>query len=170
MRRSTTTMALLVSVTVTAVSGCVGVDRTSAGPGGAAPTGSPERSAGAGDRPPPVPEPTQAPGHDRLQRAGAPPAVPARAATIGTAPAPAAPAPPDPPPTAAPADAPVRVDRPPKPPRPEPRQRPPRRPEKPSRPPAQARGETDICALGERFGRWRPDSPEAVICREVYGD
>ncbi|MEE1755494.1 hypothetical protein [Streptomyces sp. SP18CS02] len=31
------------------------------------------------------------------------------------------------------------------------------------------RGIEDACALGESYGRWRPDSQEARICRGVYG-
>ncbi|MGW4569446.1 hypothetical protein ACWEN3_46450, partial [Streptomyces sp. NPDC004561] len=27
----------------------------------------------------------------------------------------------------------------------------------------------DLCALGKRYGGWRKDSPEAVICEEAYG-
>lgn len=27
----------------------------------------------------------------------------------------------------------------------------------------------DVCALGRRYGGWRPDSPEASICRDTYG-
>ncbi|MFD5233604.1 hypothetical protein ACFWJ5_34765 [Streptomyces qaidamensis] len=27
----------------------------------------------------------------------------------------------------------------------------------------------DVCALGRRYGGWRADSPEAMICRETYG-
>ncbi|WP_406002096.1 hypothetical protein [Streptomyces sp. NBC_00829] len=26
----------------------------------------------------------------------------------------------------------------------------------------------DVCALAEQYGRWRPGSPEARICREAY--
>ncbi|MGI5424429.1 hypothetical protein [Streptomyces sp. CA-179760] len=26
----------------------------------------------------------------------------------------------------------------------------------------------DVCALGTRYGGWRPDSPEATICRDTY--
>ncbi|MEU6179994.1 hypothetical protein [Streptomyces coeruleorubidus] len=28
---------------------------------------------------------------------------------------------------------------------------------------------TDVCALGRRYGGWRADSPEATICRDTYG-
>ncbi|MCW7943893.1 hypothetical protein AAW14_18030 [Streptomyces hygroscopicus] len=27
----------------------------------------------------------------------------------------------------------------------------------------------ELCALGRTYGGWRPDSPEAVICRSTYG-
>ncbi|MCF1648220.1 hypothetical protein L0M19_23760 [Streptomyces indiaensis] len=27
----------------------------------------------------------------------------------------------------------------------------------------------DVCALGRRYGGWRADSPEATICRDMYG-
>jgi hypothetical protein len=30
-------------------------------------------------------------------------------------------------------------------------------------------GTADVCALGERYGGWRRDSPEAVICRRTQG-
>ncbi|MFE9097496.1 hypothetical protein [Streptomyces sp. NPDC007264] len=30
-------------------------------------------------------------------------------------------------------------------------------------------GNADVCALGRSYGRWRPDSPEATICGRVYG-
>ncbi|QNS07490.1 hypothetical protein [Streptomyces xanthii] len=33
------------------------------------------------------------------------------------------------------------------------------------KPPAQ----TDVCALGRRYGGWGPDSPQSAICRDVYG-
>ncbi|WP_279547734.1 hypothetical protein [Streptomyces sp. DH24] len=31
-------------------------------------------------------------------------------------------------------------------------------------------GDTDVCALGRTYGGWRPDSPEAAICRRTYGN
>jgi hypothetical protein len=27
----------------------------------------------------------------------------------------------------------------------------------------------DVCALGRKYGGWKPDSPEAVICKGAYG-
>ncbi|MFF3324813.1 hypothetical protein [Streptomyces sp. NPDC002889] len=38
----------------------------------------------------------------------------------------------------------------------------------PSVPPVPAVGR-DVCALGEGYGGWRPDSPGARICRDAYG-
>ncbi|WP_437031811.1 hypothetical protein [Streptomyces sp. enrichment culture] len=36
--------------------------------------------------------------------------------------------------------------------------------------PGQAgRGGADVCALGREYGHWPQDSPQAAICREVYG-
>ncbi|MGX5208334.1 hypothetical protein ACWKT3_06490 [Streptomyces violaceus] len=32
----------------------------------------------------------------------------------------------------------------------------------------QVPGNKDVCALGRRYGGWRPDSPEATICRDAY--
>ncbi|MEU0190667.1 hypothetical protein ABZ250_12505 [Streptomyces afghaniensis] len=29
--------------------------------------------------------------------------------------------------------------------------------------------QSDVCALGRRYGGWRADSPEATICRDTYG-
>ncbi|MDI3418365.1 hypothetical protein [Streptomyces luteolus] len=36
-------------------------------------------------------------------------------------------------------------------------------------PPESMLPEADLCGLGERYGRWEPDSPQARICREKYG-
>ncbi|MFI2435157.1 hypothetical protein [Streptomyces sp. NPDC018693] len=33
----------------------------------------------------------------------------------------------------------------------------------------EVRKNTDVCALGKKYGGWRADSPEAVICRQTYG-
>ncbi|MFD8519625.1 hypothetical protein [Streptomyces capillispiralis] len=32
-----------------------------------------------------------------------------------------------------------------------------------------ASGRPDLCALGRKYGGWRADSPEAAICRDAYG-
>ncbi|MEU0218049.1 hypothetical protein ABZ281_24390 [Streptomyces sp. NPDC006265] len=31
------------------------------------------------------------------------------------------------------------------------------------------RDSSDVCALGKRYGEWRADSPEVTICRDTYG-
>ncbi|GGV46444.1 hypothetical protein [Streptomyces spectabilis] len=168
----TTTMTLLVSlsisVTVSAVSGCVGVDRTAAhgttADRGKAPSGPTERSPRTKDRPPP--RATQPPARDRLQRADPPPAPPRRTPR----PAPPAPAAPAPAPRAAtPDEAPVAARPRPQKPRPEGPRHGQRPRETPHGPPPRARDETGVCALARKHGHWDPDSPQAVICREVYG-
>ncbi|MDX3151426.1 hypothetical protein PV413_28820, partial [Streptomyces scabiei] len=35
----------------------------------------------------------------------------------------------------------------------------------PARPP----GNSDVCALGHKYGGWGKDTPQAAICRDVYG-
>ncbi|MFF5188519.1 hypothetical protein ACFY30_32965 [Streptomyces sp. NPDC000345] len=34
---------------------------------------------------------------------------------------------------------------------------------------AEVRRTTDVCALGRKYGGWRGDSPESVICDQAYG-
>ncbi|MFC4504724.1 MULTISPECIES: hypothetical protein [Streptomyces] len=34
---------------------------------------------------------------------------------------------------------------------------------------AEIRRNTDVCALGRQYGAWRGDSPESVICEQTYG-
>ncbi len=29
-------------------------------------------------------------------------------------------------------------------------------------------GQADVCALGKKYGGWRPDSPESKICEQTY--
>ncbi len=155
--RTTTTATLLVTVALTAVSGCVTVQR---GPT-AVPPASDQPSV---PRPDGRTEPqiVQAPAHEALEMIGPPRPDP-------TAPEPRRPT----------AKAPLPTQRPPSPrtesrphsdpPRPEPR-----RPHQP--PPAgipdistTVPENTDVCALGRKYGGWRPDSPEAVICEQTYG-
>ncbi|WP_437088766.1 hypothetical protein [Streptomyces sp. enrichment culture] len=42
-------------------------------------------------------------------------------------------------------------------------------PEAPPAAPGQRGESADVCALGRTYGRWHPDSPEASICRQTYG-
>jgi len=165
--RTTTTATLLVTVAVTALSGCVTVQHPSApGPLPAAP------SQPAAPRPDIRAEPqiVQAPAREALELIG-PERRPPRAQRAPQAPVehrrPVAAAP-EPPPAAAPAPPPPRRTKPKqRPPKPERRHTPPRVeiPEV-SRP---VRENTDVCALGRKYGGWGKDSPQAVICKEAYG-
>ncbi|MFG2601984.1 hypothetical protein ACGFT2_00235 [Streptomyces sp. NPDC048514] len=156
MHRSTTTAALLVTVAVSALSGCMRVD------GPATPALPADTAASQPTAPPPDgsarPRAVQAPAREALemvgpsrrpQRAG-PPASrrPAAASAAGHRPPPAPAAP-----------APARAH-------PHPPRRPhihvPEAPRPVPKPP-------DVCALGRQYGGWRGDSPEAVICRQAYG-
>ncbi|MGW0767455.1 hypothetical protein [Streptomyces sp. NPDC002676] len=151
MHRTTTTAALLFTVAVSALSGCVTV------PGPATPGPPPDTvpSQPTAPRPDGSAEPrvVQAPAREALEMVG-PPRHPERPA-----------------PTAAhrPTAAPPVTRRPPAPPAPP-------RPDHPRRTPVQAPDlpqpapkAPDVCALGTKYGGWQKDSPEAVICRQTYG-
>ncbi|MBT2418302.1 hypothetical protein J7F01_07255 [Streptomyces sp. ISL-22] len=166
MHRTTTTATLLVTVAVSALSGCMTVPRPAVpGP----PTTPAQPSAPRSDEPT-APSPVQAPAREALALIG-----PSRT------PSPTASAAPSVPPAAPPAAHPPAA------PRSHPHSRPdhpePRRPAAgaPKRPPRveipevsdSVRAETprnsDVCALGRKYGGWQADSPEAVICRQTYG-
>ncbi|MEU6680071.1 hypothetical protein [Streptomyces sp. NPDC046853] len=151
MHRTTTTAAtLLASVAVSALSGCVSVERH------------PAPGPSAASAPPPAPRPdgssrprvVEAPAREALELIG-PPRDPAPRAT-GTAPSISA--------------VPSRTARPPQ------RSTPPphrhgQRPvaaEPPALPTA-APTNADLCALGKQYGGWQPGSPESVICDNAYG-
>ncbi|MEW2530953.1 hypothetical protein AB0938_39520, partial [Streptomyces sp. NPDC047071] len=70
---------------------------------------------------------------------------------------------------AAPAGPPAPVRTRPEPPRPGAPRHGPRPRETPPGPPPRPRGEPGVCALAQKHGHWDPDSPQAVICRQVYG-
>ncbi|MFI9601065.1 hypothetical protein ACWEQ7_32245 [Streptomyces sp. NPDC004069] len=158
MHRTTTTATLLVSVAVSALSGCVTVQRPPApGPAAATTPVSGTRPDGSAGHPA-----VQAPAREALERIGDPrhspaPATPSRE--------PSAPAPPDKAQPPSPAHSP---DRP-------PAHAAPRHP-RPAYPPrAQPPGahhalppNADLCALGRKYGGWKPDSPETRICRQTY--
>ncbi|MER5212092.1 hypothetical protein ABT063_16275 [Streptomyces sp. NPDC002838] len=171
MHRTTTTAALLVTVAVSALSGCVTVQRPPASGPAAVPSQPP---APRPDDPPrsddrAQPQVVQAPAREALEMIG-PSRRPQPAATTPRSAAPSA-------------AAPVRKQPPgrshSRPAHPEPRRPEARRPE--ARRPPQPRVEVpdvpksipgnqqDVCALGKRYGGWRADSPEAVICRQTYG-
>ncbi|MFJ9538912.1 hypothetical protein ACIRPX_16810 [Streptomyces sp. NPDC101225] len=154
MHRSTTAAALLVTVAVSALTGCVTVSRAPApGPPPAPPRPSAPHPDGAAG-----PRIVQAPAREALEMVG-----PSRSA------APTAPERREPPRATAPARRPAAP-------------RPSRQPSRPraARPTAGSRrpphvelpdlgGGTDVCALGRQYGSWREDSPEAVICEQTYG-
>ncbi|MFD0313585.1 hypothetical protein [Streptomyces flavalbus] len=172
MHRTTTTAALLVTVAVSALSGCTTVPRPPV-PGPPAPP-----STAPAQRPDRETEPqiVQAPAREALELiAPAPrPATPGTPAPRQSPPAHSSQAHPDARPEA-PRRSPEhrRTD----PPRPATS---PARPAGPARPAAPAppeipdvsrtvREQTDVCALGTRYGGWRPDSPESRTCEKVYG-
>ncbi|MGW5610855.1 hypothetical protein ACWEWI_33185 [Streptomyces sp. NPDC003753] len=148
MHRTTTTATLLVSVAVSALAGCVTVQRPpNPGQPPASSRPSSPRPDGSGE-----PRVVQAPAREALEMVGPsprpspPPAAPDRAAR----PAPTAPH------RTAAAPPPQRT-------RPTPHV---------EVPPAVSNAfpkDTGVCALGRRYGGWKPDSPEATICRDTYG-
>ncbi|MFF4213434.1 hypothetical protein ACFYZE_29625 [Streptomyces sp. NPDC001796] len=145
MHRTTTTATLLVSVAVSALAGCVTVQRPpNPGPPPASSRPSSPRPDGSGE-----PRVVQAPAREALEMVGPsprpspPPATPDRAV------------------------------------RPEPHRTAAAPPPKQTRPAPQVEvppaisdafpKDTGVCALGRRYGGWKPDSPEATICRDTYG-
>ncbi|MEU1515474.1 hypothetical protein ABZ490_25550 [Streptomyces sp. NPDC005811] len=161
MHRTTTTTAALLVLALSALSGCVTVQHPSApGPPAAAPSPAPAPRPRADAEPQVV----QAPAREALEMVG--PDTRERAATTlrqRHRPAPAA---------APEGHAPPRRAHPPHP-RPGPAHPDPRRRVTPHPDVPDAgtdiRRNTDVCALGRKYGGWRRDSPEAVACRQVYG-
>ncbi|MET9843018.1 hypothetical protein ACFZC6_16060 [Streptomyces ossamyceticus] len=164
MHRPTTTATLLVTVAVSALTGCVTTHRPP--PPGTPPT--PSQSSE------PRPDGTtetqimQAPAREALELIGpsrrptpsasSPASRPAATSAPVAASTPTAPA--------------ARRERPapPRRPAPPPRSRPhveiPQIPETiPTAPPRNG----DVCALGRKYGGWGKDTPQAVICKDVYG-
>ncbi|MBT3153928.1 hypothetical protein HTV45_24175 [Streptomyces sp. CHD11] len=158
--RTTTTATLLVTVAVSALSGCMTVQRPLAPGPATAPAGTAPRPVGTNET-----QIVQAPASEALEMVGTPrppaaTASPSHRAGRGAAP--------DPDPADGRNGQPRSA-------RPEPdRAVPPRRPpvELPDitasvRP--GAGGGADLCALGREYGGWRADSPEAAICQDTYG-
>ncbi|MEU1404409.1 hypothetical protein ABZ471_18910 [Streptomyces sp. NPDC005728] len=153
MHRTTTTAAILITVAVSALSGCV----TVSGPAIPGPVPDTARSHPSAPRPDGTSESrvVQAPAREALAMVG-----PSRH------PHPTEPAPhrtPAPPPATRHPSAP-------------PAHRPRPHPDRPRRPRAglpdvsQPVPQTpDVCALGKKYGGWRRDSPEALICEQTYG-
>ncbi|MFF4691206.1 hypothetical protein [Streptomyces sp. NPDC001307] len=153
MHRTTTTAALLVTVAVSALSGCVTVQR----PAPPAPPRDTAPSLPTAPRPDGSAKPrtVQAPAQEALEMTG--PSRHPKHATPAT-----------PQHTVA---APPVVRRPPAAPPAPPRPREhPRRPQSPvpDLPNAVPKA-PNVCALGRRYGGWRADSPEAEICERTYG-
>ncbi len=157
--RTTTTATLLVTVAVSALSGCVTVQRP--------PASTPVRAPAQPAVPPPAgitePQIVQAPALEALELIG-PPRSPKPRPSASPRTTPAAPRPAAPP---APAPEPPGPARPAHP-----------RPERPAAPHPRidlpeieesVRKNTDVCALGRKYGGWRADSPEARICEQAYG-
>ncbi|MEU0969293.1 hypothetical protein ABZ357_29245 [Streptomyces sp. NPDC005917] len=154
MHRTTTTAALLVTVTVSALSGCVTIQRPAAPgpPPGTAPSQpSVPRPDGSAE-----PRVVQAPVKEALEMVGPP--RPAHRATPTAAHTPAAP-----PPAHHRTPAPRAAE-------PHPHPHPHRGPQADipdlSRSVPKA---PDVCALGRQYGGWRAGSPEARICEQTYG-
>lgn len=158
--RTTTTATLLVTVAVSALSGCMTVQRPLAPGPATAP------AQGPGPRPVVTDDPqiVQGPASEALEMVGPSPS-PEKAAshratptagpgrdtpsdgrngrTRTARPGPDAKVPPPRPPVAPPGTAgPVRPD---------------------------TGGGADLCALGREYGGWQADSPEATICKDTYG-
>ncbi|MEU5088607.1 hypothetical protein [Streptomyces sp. NPDC021356] len=167
--RTTTAATLLITVAVSALTGCVTVQRSPSGPGAASSAVPAPRAEGSAG-----PRAVQAPAREALERAGSsdsprpatrtrPAAVPEPAAHPH---APAAPGPPARHPHPAPHSPARPAHRPvPAPPRPPASHR--TGAPAPHRPPVPAA--PGVCALGKQYGGWRPNSPEARICGQTYG-
>ncbi|MFG2352893.1 hypothetical protein [Streptomyces sp. NPDC048521] len=154
MHRSTTTAALLVTMAVSALSGCTTVERPATP--GPPPDGVPSQPTAPRPDGSPQPRVVQAPAREALERVG-----PSRRPKHSEPAAARRPA-------AAP---PVKHQPPPALPRPRPHPEHPRRPPHVQVPdlPQPAPTVPDVCALGKKYGGWRGDSPEATICEQTYG-
>ncbi|MEU9330382.1 hypothetical protein AB0D91_42560 [Streptomyces canus] len=175
MHRTTTTATLLVTVAVSALTGCVTVQRPPLS--GPPPTTAPSRLPGPGDAHPDgqaQPQIVQAPAQEALSmidpsRSAKPKGTAPRDGAPGTAATPAQPQP------RQPAQArPGHRQHPAPPAHPEPRhpdarQYQPPRVEIPDVARSVPKGPKDVCALGRKYGGWREGSPESVICDQAYG-
>ncbi len=148
--RTTTTAALLVTVAVSALTGCVTVRHTAAP--GPPPSAAPSQQSAPRTDGSASPRVVQAPAREALEMVG-PSEDPA------PAPKPASPGAPGP---LAPGHSPTRAAAPPAQPpgAHHPAQAPPR---------TSQRVPADVCDLGREYGGWRGNSPESKICEQTYG-
>ncbi|MFC5218020.1 hypothetical protein [Streptomyces coerulescens] len=169
MHRTTTTATLLVTVAVSALGGCTTVQQPMAPGAPSAPYRPPVPGPGVATDPKVV----QAPAREALtlvDPSRSPDASPSDAHPASpTPPSPARPTPP-PPRSHSPED--HREHR--NPGRPHSDTPGPQQPAAPvpdvsQSLPKEVRGNGDICALGRKYGGWRPDSPESQICDRTYG-
>ncbi|MEU6610600.1 hypothetical protein ABZ922_37160 [Streptomyces shenzhenensis] len=146
MHRTTTAAALLVTVAISALSGCVTVQHppTAGPPGAASARPSALRPDGSAE-----PRVVQAPAREALEMVG-PSRRPERKRPAASGAPPAARQSPSP-----------RAH-----PHREPAARPSADAPEGSRP---APVPPDVCTLGRRYGGWHPDSPESRICEQTYG-
>ncbi|MEU1379705.1 hypothetical protein ABZ429_06535 [Streptomyces albidoflavus] len=151
--RTRTAAALLATVAVTALSGCVTVDRP---PGTGSPTGRSPATAptSAGEHAEPQIE--RSPARESLRRVGE---EPTGTATRPPRPRPTKAAPPPRPATPAP----------PPPARPDPAPAPAAPPAPRAKPPTAPPVNPGVCALGRQYGKWPPGSPQSRICEDAYG-
>ncbi|UUU20544.1 hypothetical protein [Streptomyces sp. DSM 40750] len=166
MHRPTTTATLLVTVAVTALTGCVTAQHPPPSPASHAPSRPSEpRPDGTTET-----QVVQAPAREALELIS-PPREPTPSAS--TTPKPAA---------STPATTPTATPTPPPPPPPDERPDPPERhgpsprfhphveiPPFPDALPTEPPKNSAVCALGHTYGGWGKDTPQAVICEEVYG-
>ncbi|MFJ2886156.1 hypothetical protein ACIO53_08980 [Streptomyces sp. NPDC087305] len=159
MHRTTTTATLLVTVAVSALSGCMTVQRPAAPAPPAAPSPAsvprPEGSAS--------PQVVQAPAREALEYIS--PSHRPEPATHPPHRAPVAP------PRTAQAPVPRAHPHPRPQPHPHPKPHHPRQPgsDIPDAVKSVPKNTQDVCALGRKYGGWQPDSPQSVICGQTYG-
>ncbi|CAM5551378.1 Lipoprotein OS=Streptomyces tendae OX=1932 GN=GUR47_30315 PE=4 SV=1 [Streptomyces tendae] len=162
--RTTTTATLLVTVAVSALTGCT----TVRGPAPADPSVPGARSSAPRPDGPAEPRVVQAPAREALEMIGPSPDPERAGGQPRRTKPPAAPSAPHRPPAAR---APER--RPARPAAPEHTRPPatsrPRAPELPGVSGGGTGGKADVCSLGKQYGGWRPGSPEARICEQAYG-
>ncbi|MFF6780749.1 hypothetical protein [Streptomyces sp. NPDC012510] len=165
MHRPTTTATLLVTVAVSALTGCVTARQPSP------PQAPPVPSLPSQPRPDGTTETqiVEAPAREALELIG-PPRKPSPSASIKPKAAPSTSATTPPPPPTAPKPTKAR-------PAPVERHGPPPSeshphvevPPLPKTIPTQPPQNGDVCALGHKYGGWGKDTPQAAICKDVYG-